>query len=167
MKTRLANCTAALILSGSLAFAGSPQTARHSPGTFVNRAIPAPEAIAGRRAKATGFFAALDSRLLARYNHLAARLDGARAAAAWNDFLSLQGEGYPIPLIDDSATSLESGIVTAGTPSVLLFDYWGAPLFEQDTTVNGQAARILTYRRPDGLFVRAVVSGGVVTQVLT
>ena len=167
MKAKLANCAAALILRGGIAFAGTLQAARHSPSTFVNRVIPAHEAIHGRRANATGFFAALDARLLARYNRLAARLDGARAAAAWNDFLFLQGAGYPIPLIDDSASSLESGILTVGTPSVLLFDYWGAPLLEQDETVNGQAAQILTYRRPDGLFVRAVVVGGVVTQVLT
>ena len=167
MKTKLANCTVALVLSGSTAFAGTLQAARHSPGTFVNRAIPAHAANRGRRAKATGSFAALDARLLARYNRLASRLGAARAVAAWNDFLFLQGAGYPIPVIDDSASSLESGILTVGTPSVLLSDYWGAPLFEQDTTVNGQAAQILTYRRPDGLLVRAVVVGGVVTQVLT
>ncbi|HZJ16609.1 MAG TPA: hypothetical protein VFD27_16255 [Chthoniobacteraceae bacterium] len=167
MKTKLANCTAALILSGSIAFAGTLQTARHSPGAFVNRAIPGHEASHGRRAQATGFLAALDARLLARYNRLASRLDAARAAAAWNDFLFLQGAGYPIPFIDDSASSLESGILTVGTPSVLLSDYWGAPLFEQDTTVNGQSGQILTYQRPDGMFVRAVVIGGVVTQVLT
>ena len=30
-----------------------------------------------------------------------------------------------------------------------------------------QSGQILTYQRPDGMFVRAVVMGGVVTQVLT
>jgi len=171
MKTKLiraivaCTCTAAVVFATSLQAAsrtavgtGSAALHRSSAALKINNATTA---AATRLAKA----AALDAGLVTRYARLAARLNAENAAGVWNDFVWLQSAGYPIGSLEDYADSLESGIVTEGTPSTLLLDYWGAPLLQQGATIGGLSGEMWTYHRPDGLLVRPFVVGGVVSQV--
>jgi len=170
MKTKLTRVVTACIFSASLALATLRAASRTSAGTNgagLHRSAAASGINTATTAAATRLakIAELDARLVVRFDRLAARLNAANAAVVWNDFAWLQSAGYPIGSLEDYADSLESGIVTEGTPSTLLLDYWGTPLLQQSATINALSGEMWTYRRPDGLLVRPFIAGGVVAQV--